>query len=91
MNQLEMFKNIEAIIQTKENYIERNYNTIGGMWTVERWELDNVVFMVMDEGYTDRIFLKDKLDVIKKFNNDIEYKIGGKEELEKLINKYKEK
>ncbi len=91
MNQLEMFNNIKSIIQTRENYIERNHNTIGGMWTVERWELDNVVFMVMDEGYTDRIFLKDKLDVIKKFNNDIEYNIGGKEELEKLINKYKEK
>ena len=30
----------------------RDYRTIGGMWTVDRYRVDSVEGLVMDEGWT---------------------------------------
>lgn len=71
------FKLIKSKIKTQQNYIKRNCETIGGMWTVDTWENNGIIYQVMDEGYTERIFIPEVLDVIKNYNNDIVFKIGS--------------
>ena len=56
MQDREVFNQIRSIVRRKENYVPRNYKTIGGMWTVDTWFFNGVIFQVMDEGYTSCIF-----------------------------------
>jgi hypothetical protein len=46
------FDKIKNAIKTDENYVPRNFQTIGGMWTVDTWKKDDMIFQLMDEGYT---------------------------------------
>jgi hypothetical protein len=46
------FELIKNRIKTDENYIPRNYQSVGGMWTVDTWREGVVEYQVMDEGYT---------------------------------------
>lgn len=34
------------------NYQPRDYQTIGGMWTVDTWQDNGIVAQLMDEGWT---------------------------------------
>lgn len=47
-----IFFELKNQLKQKNNYIPRNYQTIGGMWTTETWKNDNLRLQVMDEGYT---------------------------------------
>ena len=42
---------IKAIRQP-EFYVPRDYQTMGGMWTVDTWQRGDVTVRVMDEDYT---------------------------------------
>jgi hypothetical protein len=57
MDEIKMvFHQIEKTVRQKENYIPRNYKTVGGMWTVDTYKKGDVTLQVMDEGWTTRIF-----------------------------------
>ena len=47
-----LFYSIQRIIKTNENYVPRPYQTIGGRWTVDTWQVGDVKYQIMDEGYT---------------------------------------
>ena len=75
------FDTIFHSIAQKENYVPRNYKTIGGMWTVDTWEKDGVKVQLMDEGYTRKIY-SDCVEVtFNEFNGMVFYK-GSLEDLE---------
>lgn len=63
-----VFIEIKKIIMTTENYIPRDYQTIGGMWTVDTYKMRDITLQVMDEGWTIKIFT-DKVSVIEKGKN----------------------
>lgn len=80
------FDTVWTVIRTDENYVPRNFQTVGGMWTVDTWKKDGVTIQLMDEGYTQRIFAED-LDVTQgyKFGKTVlEFKKGNEETLETL-------
>jgi hypothetical protein len=79
-----LFCEIRSIVKTSENYVPRDYKTIGGMWTVDTYKKSNVMFQIMDEGYTTRI-ITDEVEVICNYNNDIEIKKGTIEILEEIL------
>jgi len=85
---MEDFIRVKLAVQKRENYVERNSKTVGGRWTVDSWELNGVVFSVMDEGYTERIFVKGKLEVIKRYDNKLLFKMGSYEDLEVLADSF---
>lgn len=59
MNQ-KTFYDLKKYIKTEDNYIPRNYKSIGGMWTVDTWKKDNFILQIYDEGATSSItFMKD--------------------------------
>lgn len=60
----ELFTSIKLLVKTPENYVPRNYETIGGMWTTDTWKLGDVVFLLMDEGYTEVIRFKNRSVVV---------------------------
>lgn len=49
------FNALRALVKQSANYVPRDYQTIGGMWTVDKYQLGGVVLLVMDEGYTTQI------------------------------------
>jgi hypothetical protein len=58
MNQIQLtqaFSDLRALVKQPTNYVPRDYQTIGGMWTVEKYQLGDVVLAIMDEGYTTQI------------------------------------
>ena len=55
MNATEAFDKIVAAVKKQENFVPRNYQSIGGMWTVDSWRLGDIGFQLADEGYTDII------------------------------------
>lgn len=81
---MDSFIKIKSIIKKEENYVKRKSETIGGMWTVESWEKDDIVFSIMDEGYIERIYVKDTLEVIKRYDNRLVFKLGTYEDLVEL-------
>lgn len=63
------FQTLVRKIKQPENYIQRNYKTIGGMWTVDTWHLNGCIYQVMDEGYTQRISTE-QFKVTKGYNGE---------------------
>lgn len=51
----DLFYEIKRIVKTPQNYIPRDYQTVGGSWTVDCWQFGNVKYRLMDEGYTSEI------------------------------------
>lgn len=82
---MDSFTRVKSIIKKEENYVERKSETIGGMWTVESWKKDGIIFSIMDEGYTERIYIKDTLEVIKRYDNRLVFKLGTYEDLVELV------
>ena len=82
---MDSFTRVKSIIKKEENYVERKSETIGGMWAVESWKKDDIIFSIMDEGYTERIYIKDTLEVIKRYDNRLVFKLGTYEDLVELV------
>jgi hypothetical protein len=84
MDELYILNAIKRAVRKEENYQPRSYQTVGGMWTVDTWKFEDVIYQLIDEGYTDRIFVKDLgLDVVVHCDDTIKYNNGD-------INKLKE-
>lgn len=50
-----VFNKIISDVKQNKNFIPRDYQSMGGMWTVETWIKDDFKVQVMDEGYTTRL------------------------------------
>lgn len=78
-----------SLINKPEFYVSRNYQTIGGMWTVDTWKRDGVTYELMDEGYTN-VISADGLRVIEGYNgeNYVRYEKGNGQIVKDLIKKF---
>jgi len=43
-------KIFSTITSNKENYIPRDYQTIGGMWTADTYKFNGIICRIEDEG-----------------------------------------
>lgn len=78
------FDKIKNIIKTDENYVPRNFQTIGGMWTVDTWKKGDMIFQLMDEGYTSVIRAPGLKVTDSAYRGIITFQEGGEE----LLNFY---
>ena len=46
------FHRLWSRVAQQNNYVPRDYPTIGGMWTVDRYRLGDIECRLMDEGWT---------------------------------------
>lgn len=84
---MEHFNTLISLIKKDEFYVPREYQTIGGMWTVDTWEWKGVKYQLMDEGYT-QVITADGLEVVEGYLGgeiDIKYKKGNEEIVKSLI------
>jgi hypothetical protein len=78
------------LIKKPEFYVPREYQSIGGFWTVDTWERDGVIYLLMDEGYTN-VISADGLKVIEGYfngENYIRYEKGNEQMVKDLIKKF---
>jgi hypothetical protein len=80
-----LFYNIIKLVKNRENYVPRNYQTVGGMWTVDTYKLDNVVVQLMDEGYTLRLITEEV--IATDYANKFEIEKGTEKDLKELYKK----
>lgn len=65
---LPLYQLIQAVKQP-EFYVPRDYQTVGGMWTVDTWRRGDIEVLLMDEGYTTKVFAPG-LEVVEGFNGE---------------------
>lgn len=66
-------------------YVPRNYQTIGGMWTVDTYRYDDITLQIMEEGWFLKIV---SLNFIASERSDhFEIEKGTIKDLEQLMNK----
>lgn len=88
-----VFIDLYRKVKVEQNYVERDYKTIGGMWTVDTWKKQfndiTIICNLMDEGYTKRlcIFQNTKMigEAFMNFDNSIDYKLGDEKIFEKAL------
>lgn len=81
------FERIVQAVKHKDHYVPRDFQTIGGMWTVDIWRRDDITVQLMDEGYTTRI-LAPGLDVSQTGLRDLEYREGDPDLLIRYAGKF---
>jgi hypothetical protein len=84
------FNEVLAAIKKPEYFIPRNYQSIGGMWTVDTWQMGDVSIQLMDEGYT-TVLQTTGLRVVSGFNgeNYLHIEKGTPEALADLAKQFK--
>ena len=77
-------------LKKTENYVPRDYKTIGGMWTTDTWQKNGVKLQVMDEGYT-KVIQSEGLKVVIGYNGKdcIRYELGNEDVVENVLKKIK--
>lgn len=73
-------------IRENGTYLPRPYQTIGGGWTVDTWELNGVKAQLMDEGYTYAI-KTDTVNAFQTYDRPAEYSLGTEANLIEIATK----
>ena len=63
-------------VRSHGTYIPRDYQTIGGAWTVDTWQLGDIKVQLMDEGYTQCV-ITDSLNVVKAYGQPPMWRAGS--------------
>lgn len=83
---IQQVEEIARLFRTEGNIIERDYKSIGGMWTVERYQhpkFPDVEVQLQDEGATD-VVLNTQMHVATTYGRDVVYYKGDEAVLEAL-------
>lgn len=83
------YSQVVGILRNPKNYVPRNYQSIGGMWTVDTWRLGEATLQIMDEGYT-TIIKAQGLKVIRSYVGRVEnirYEEGSESDMVALLNR----
>ncbi|MNK44969.1 hypothetical protein D3C87_637150 [compost metagenome] len=72
-------------VRENGTYLERDFKTIGGMWTVDTWVLGDMKVQLMDEGYTQGV-ITDSLAAHSTHGRPVYFTRGGEQELNALYN-----
>ena len=92
MNASTQIAEIFTAVREHGRIIPRDYQTIGGFWTVDTYmwdKLPEVRVQLMDEGWTTAI-ITPNLNVYEGGNNIPNFRIGGEDELSELYVQVKE-
>ena len=79
---------IVSMVKQPDFYVPRDYQTIGGMWTVDTWKRGDVTVKLMDEGYTTVVEAPGvKVVSIPRINNEVfdHFEKGTEADLDKLL------
>lgn len=55
----ELFQTVADYVYKPESFIPKDYYTVGGMWSVDRYARDGINYRIFDEGYGSEIFTED--------------------------------
>lgn len=87
MTEDQAFSKVYSTVKQTKNYIPRNYQTVGGFWTVDTYAIEvngsKVTAQSMDEGYTDKI-ISEKVVAFRFCNGKIDYMKGNLADLIEL-------
>lgn len=78
------------LVKQDKFYVPRDYQTIGGAWTVDTWKRGVVTLQVMDEGYT-KVIQAPGLRVFAGYNGKttIRFEVGDESMIAALIQTFK--
>lgn len=76
-------------VKQKQNYVTRDYKSVGGMWTVDTWKQGSVTVKVMDEGYT-TVVCAPGLDVVLGYNGKeyVEFRLGDLSIVDQILKQF---
>lgn len=80
---MDSFERIWQRVRQDRNLVPRDYQTMGGMWTVDTWQQGEVSVQLMDEGWTRRIRAPG-VDAIQSGLNEVTFFQGNGEELDRI-------
>lgn len=81
------FERVVQAVRDKDHYVPRDFQTIGGMWTVDTWRRDGITVQVLDEGWTTRI-MAPGLDVSQGGDGILRYEQGDLEVLKSAAGRF---
>ena len=84
------FELVYSMVAQDANYQPRPYVTMGGMWTVDTWQRDDVTAQLMDEGWSRRLRAPG-LDVSQSGMNPVQFREGTQQLLQELAARLAEK
>jgi len=89
MTDLQKVQTLIDLVKQTEYYVPRNYQTIGGMWTIDTYERDGIKVQVSDEGYSTSIYAENLIVWVHwdyKTNKDwVEFREGNVVNVENLL------
>ena len=89
MTDLQKVQTLIDLVKQTEYYVPRNYQTIGGMWTIDTYERDGIKVQVSDEGYSTSIYAENLIVWVRwdyKTNKDwVEFREGNVVTVENLL------
>ena len=76
----EAYRLIRNKIRKNENYIPREYKTVGGMWTVDTWKLGETSYN-LTEGDSWIFHPNPRITVREDYSSNLHYEDGTEEDL----------
>lgn len=80
MTPVQQLEAIFAYVRKNGTYVERDYKTIGGMWTVDTWILNDIKVQLMDEGSTQAV-IAEGLNAYSTCGRPVNYSRGTEVEI----------
>lgn len=80
MTPVQQLEAIFAYVRKNGKYVERDYKTIGGMWIVDTWVLNDIKVQLMDEGSTQAV-IADGLNAHSTCGRPVNYSQGTEVEI----------
>ena len=71
------FDIVKAKVKVEEHYKRRNYELMGKVWTIDTWKKDDVAFQDVEFGYAEVIIVPSILEVIRKYDNSLKFRVGN--------------
>lgn len=85
-------KIFSTITSNKENYIPRDYQTIGGMWTTDTYKFNGIICRIEDEGCSRTIIHLEEGETKKVlckayqfYDKAVRIDVGTEQDLENLL------
>ena len=75
---MDCFDIVKAKIKIEENYLEPNYKKAYSLWEGETWKQSDLIYQILDGGYTERIIIPLILEVVKNHKGEVICKSGSK-------------
>lgn len=83
-----LFQEVVKSIKVTDNYVPRDFQTMGGAWTRDTWRRGDITVYMEDEGYTTGLMVHRGdalvLHITQTYIRDLEYRVGDEAALRAL-------